>query len=234
MVLYVSEKQNLHGLFIPQQTFAGFRFTLTILHYSLFLTSICVEEIGKLQELMWSGGQQLRHVYNPSVSTRRQQFTLCLSLLQLQLSLSPGEPLSELPGKTTTAKETFGHDRSSILCWFIFFQLASLPLIPSSALPFLVIIRTTSSPFFPLQFYAQHVTFACPFNPVLPIYPHFFPPLLSYLLLLRLTFYFSLPPIPPVSLYMPAKLPLPSTYLYPDSAANNQNTLLPIVPPAAP
>lgn len=85
---------------------------------------------------------------------------------------------------------------------------------------------SSSSPF-PLYFYACHVTFACAFNPNLP---HVFsilssPPYLHFFFYLPpplcLTFSFSLPPSPRLSCYLAAKLPLPTTYLYPGSAANN-------------
>lgn len=122
--------------------------------------------------------------------------------------------------KTTTTKETFGHDRNSILDWFIFLPLFSLPLIPNSALPFRGVIFATSSPC-PLKFCPQHVaSLARSIKSLLSL--HSSPYIRSFVLhfyLPPLCFTFS--PSPPISCCMPAKLPLPTTYLYPDSAANN-------------
>lgn len=52
---------------------------------------------------------------------------VCLSVLQLQLSLNPRGSLCE----NNNVKETFGHGRSCILPWFMFPSLSSTPQIPN-------------------------------------------------------------------------------------------------------
>lgn len=117
--------------------------------------------------------------------------------------------------KTTTANETFGNDRNTIFLWVYIFLSLHL-LIPSSALICVIFLP------FPLNFFTCYVISpACFLNPLLsffrpsPYILNSFLPATSFLALR------SLPPFPPVSCCTLAKLLLPTTYLYPGSAANN-------------
>ncbi len=191
-VIRISNSKNQISMdfFTQKYKLTGLRFTLATLHSTLVDISICVEWIGKLQGFIWSAAQHLGLVSNLSVTTRSQQLMLCLSLLQLQRSHSPGELLSKMPRKTTTAKEAFGHDRNSILCWFIFLPLSPLLLISSSAPPFLGCMHHTSSPF-PIYAILGMLLLVAAYIPSFCTYTHFFP----------------LHPSPPYILFLPSSLP---------------------------